>query len=135
MDDVVALASEIETGPASRELSDRVLMAVGWRRVAEGYILNPRAKNPWMDVAVAHDSRPDPLTDLNAIASIERESGALVIAFREEHVTRAGAYIPGGERRFWATVQPGDHAEPRARCAALLRAIAASRVDTLKGEG
>ena len=119
------LASEIEAGPASREMSDRFLLAVGW--AAHETVGFPTHRP---DGTFCYPSqRPNPLTNLNAIASIEAECGALPdvvtdIIRRIDVVTILEGH-DFDEARGRATIECGEHREARCRCAALLRALAA----------
>ncbi len=114
------LAAEIEVGPASREMSDWFLLAVGWTAGTAHFRWANPAGEP-----VGYDALPDPTQCLDDIAAIERESGAEVTAWVGPSVSRAKVYLSAD----WVTVShgraAGDHAEARSRCAALCRALAA----------
>lgn len=120
------LALSIETGPASRELSDRVLIACGC--LPEHHIL-PRHTKWRLPSGARFVTPPDPLKDLNVIAALERESNALPdvvtdIIRRIDVVTILEGH-DFDEVRGRATIECGEHREARCRAAALCRALAA----------
>lgn len=118
------LARAIETGPASRELSDRVLIACGC--VPEHHILPKHTK--WrLPSGPRFVPTPDPLKDLNVVAALERECGATVaVRCYPSTIAIATSWIGSTANTGRQGRCEGDHAECRARAASLLRALEAA---------
>lgn len=130
------LATEIETSEPTLELADKVLIACGWRReevCAPGYW----PMSMWVTLDGETLLSPNPLTDLNAIAELERGADVtyLTIAQGVVHTDRWRTIFKvrtsiltsyRGEIHAGESDVFGPHAEPRARSAALIRALTAA---------
>lgn len=126
MTDLLSLATRVESEPASRELSDLVLEAMGWRSpIDDDFVWRAPDGSPRLG------PKPDPTRSIDDIARLEREAGALPdvvtdIMRRIDVLTLIEGHDVD-EVRGRATIECGEHREPRCRTAALLRAIAATR--------
>lgn len=115
--DLLSLAERVEKEGASRELADAVCAALGIRTGGIG-----QDDDGWFRWVRDHDC-PNPLTSLDAVKTLEGDRSIEV--FNNEHGTFAIVDMPVEQFRGTTT---GDHAEPRARLAAVLRALAAEKV-------
>lgn len=122
------LATLIETSPPSRDLADRVLLACGWTRGEsweDGWIWNSPTGETMLE-------RPDPLTDLNAVAALEWEARAVMTIGHDDDGPQAGVDVhcsvpcKSGGYEFADSFATGPHAECRARADALVRALVAA---------
>lgn len=121
MTDLAKLLSDIESAPeGSRELSDEMLLACGWKRDA-------RRKAYWRDTDGRYVgiSRPDPSRSLDA--KLPGENIA-VMAAPGYLVGRLIGDVNVGSNELFTAVQKGGaigqaHTEPLARRAAAIRGM------------